>query len=150
VLLADYFQDLDPEEFFGRLDGWGRDLGVRFGTLTLMSNSRQALQAGEFAKDHGLFVPFHEALFRAYFTDLRDIGDRQVVLDVAGETGLDASALDAALDNGAYMHRLEAATRLAREKGVTAAPTFEIAGQERIVGAVPLETFRTALRGAAG
>jgi len=117
---------------------------VRFGAQTLLSNSRQALEAGEFAKEHGGYHEFHDAMFKAYFTDLKDIGRREVVFDAAREAGLDGRDLNAALDAGTYLPRLAETTRLARENQVKAAPTFFIEGGGKITGAQPLETFRKA------
>ena len=87
---------MNPEAFFQQLDERGEKMGVRFGPQPLMSNSRLAMQGGEFAKDHGKYDVYHEAVFRAFFTDCKDIGDRSVILEIAGEVGLDATALDAA------------------------------------------------------
>jgi predicted DsbA family dithiol-disulfide isomerase len=36
-----------------------------------------ALEASEFARDHGKHAPFHAALFRAYFGEARDIGQKE-------------------------------------------------------------------------
>jgi predicted DsbA family dithiol-disulfide isomerase len=146
VLLADYFPDMDAQAFFRQLDVKGKDMGVRFGPQTLLSNSREALEAGEFAKEHGGYHEFHEAMFRAYFTDCKDIGKREVVLDAAREAGLDTGALSAALDAGIYLPRLTETTRMAQENEVRAAPTFFIEGFGKITGAQPIETFRSALR----
>ena len=120
-------------------------MNVRFGSQPLMSNSRIAMQAGEFARDHGKYDAYHEAVFRAFFTDCKDIGDRSVILEIARDMGLDAAALDAALEGNAYLPRLQDATRQAKANGFSAAPTFVIDGYGSISGAQPIETFRTIL-----
>ncbi len=125
-------------------------MGIRFGPQPLMSNSREALEAGEFAKVHGRYDAYHEAVFKAYFTDCKDIGQRSILLEVARQAGLDAPALAAALDAGTFGPRLEETTRAARARGISAAPTFVIDGSKTIRGAQPIESFRTALEAAAG
>ncbi len=147
VLWKDYFPGMNPEAFFRKLDQRGRKMGVRFGPQPLMSNSRMAMQGGEFAKGHGKYEAFHEAVFRAFFTDCQDIGDRSVILDLADGVGLDAVALRAALENGVYMPRLQEASRRAKMNGFSAAPTFVIEGYGAVSGAQPLDSFRTILRG---
>ncbi len=137
---------MNPEGFFQQLDERGKKLGVRFGPQPLMSNSRMAMQGGEFAKDHGKYDAFHEAVFRAFFTECRDIGDRSVILELAAKVGLDAVALDAALERSTYLPRLQAATRMAKANGFTAAPTFVIEGYGAISGAQPTDSFREILR----
>ena len=121
-------------------------MGVRFGSQPLMSNSRRAMQAGEFAKDHGTHDAFHEAVFRAFFTDCKDIGDRSVVLEIASGAGLDAAALDAALASDIYLPRLQETTLAAKANGISAAPTFVIDGYGAISGAQPIDSFRKILR----
>ena len=147
VLWKDYFPGMKPEAFFRQLDERGRKMGVRFGPQPLMSNSSMAMQAGEFAKDHGKYNAYHEAVFRAFFTDCKDIGDRSVILEIARGTGLDGAALDAALEDKIYLPRLQATTREAKANGFSAAPTFVINGYGSVSGAQPIEQFRKILHG---
>jgi len=123
----------------------GKELGISFGDLTLLANSRLAMQASEFARDHGKFAAFHEALFHAYFTELRDIGDMEVITDIARQMTLGTRELDAALQENRYLPRLQAVTEEARQLNISAAPTFLVNGQFKIVGALPIETFRRSL-----
>ena len=146
VRWADYFPGMDPEGFFRQLDVRGKPMGIRFGPQSLMSNSRQAMEGGEFAKIHGRYEAYHAAIFKAFFTDCRDIGSREVLLDIAQTVGLDRQAFAAVLDSRTHVSRLADTTRRARGGGITSAPTFLIDGYGTITGAQPLGTFRTALR----
>ena len=146
VRWKDYFPGMSPEAFFRQLDERGQKMDVRFGPQPLMSNSRMAMQAGEFAKDHGQYDAYHEAVFRAFFTDCKDIGDRSVILEIAREVGLDTAALDAALESNIYLPRLQETTTNAKANGISAAPTFVIDGYGAISGAQPIDSFRTILR----
>ncbi len=137
---------MNPDLFFQQLDARGKKMGVRFGPQPLMSNSRLAMEAGEFAKDHGRFDAYHEAVFNAFFTDCLDIGDRKVILDVARSVGLNADKLEAALEAGIYFPRLEDTTDRAKASGITSAPTFVIEGYGIVTGAQSFETFRSILR----
>lgn len=138
---------MNPEAFFRQLDERGKKMGVRFGPQPLMSNSREAMEAGEFAKANGRFDTYHEAVFRAFFTDCKDIGDRAIILEIANGVGLEAAALDAALEGDLYHPRLQATTKMAKANGFSAAPTFVIDGYGPVSGAQPIDTFRTILRG---
>lgn len=149
VLWKDYFPGMDPEAFFRQLDARGRKMGARFGPQPLMSNSCMAMQGGEFAKEHGRYDAYHEAVFRAFFTDCRDIGNQKVILGLATGVGLDAVALTKALEEGIYMPRLQETSRKAKMNGFSAAPTFVIEGYGSISGAQPMDTFRTILHGVA-
>ena len=120
-------------------------MGVRFNLQPLMSNSRLALEAGEFAKVHGVYDKFHAAVFKAFFTECKDIGQREVILDIANSLGLDTDQLALDLDNHTYLNVLEETTQSARNMMVSAAPTFIIDGLKPITGAQPLDSFRTLL-----
>lgn len=142
VLWKDYFPGMNPEAFFRKLDQRGKKRGNRFGSQPLMSNSRAALEAGEYAKEKGSYEPYHQAIFRAFFSDCQDIGKREVILQAAAQAGLDRDELAAALDAKTYLPRLQMATQSARQQGISGVPGFVIPGHGLISGAQPYESFR--------
>ena len=146
MLWAEYFPGMNPEQFFQQLDVRGRDMGIRFGPQMLMSNSRKALEGGEFAKKHGKYEAYHETIFHAFFTDCKDIGKQEVILEAAGKVGLNTEILNDALDNHTYLSNLKKTIQMARNNMVTAAPTFIINGQETITGAQSIGIIRAALQ----
>lgn len=145
-LLAECFPELDAEEFFGGLDRWGEPMGIRFSDLTLLSNSRAALELGELARDLGLNHEYHATVFKAYFTDGLDIGDREVLMRAAGEAGLPMDKANQALDQGTYTETVVQSTAQGKEEGVRAAPTFFIDGYGKLTGAPRDEVFREILQ----
>lgn len=111
--------------------------------------SRLAAVTAAFARDAGLFEPVHEALFRAFFEEGLDIGDRAVLLDIATTCGLDSAALHRALDDDALVDRVLADEALAERIGITGVPAMLIRseGQNYLVsGAQPFEVLRDAVR----
>ena len=143
--MAERFAPDQIAGMFSTLRLKGKELGISFGDLTLLANSRLAMQASEFARDQGKFESFHAALFQAYFTELRNIGDLEVLTAIGRQASLETSELQAALQENRYLDRLLAVTEEARQLNITAAPTFMINGQFTIVGAQPLETLRRSL-----
>ena len=137
---------MDAEAFFLDMDAKGRQYGVRFGGQTLLSNSRKAMEGGEFAKAHGEYEKYHEALFKAFFTHGKDIGDIAVILEAGEGAGLDPVKLKESLDSGRYSPILEETTRRARDSMVNVAPTFLIEGGPTIIGAQSIDKFRAALK----
>jgi predicted DsbA family dithiol-disulfide isomerase len=123
----------------------GEPYGIRFARAERLFNSRLALEAAEFARDAGRYHDFHGRMFRAGFSEGRNIGDMNVVLDVAARTGLDPTPLKAALADHRYAARVAAGSRQAKEAGVTALPTFIVGNQPRITGAVDESVLRKAL-----
>ena len=92
------------------------------------------------------FAAFDDALFAAYWDDHRDIGDPDVVADIAASVGLDAESVrEAATDEG-WADRLEAQFEDARDRGVTGVPTFAADGHAAR-GAVPPEQLERLIEG---
>jgi predicted DsbA family dithiol-disulfide isomerase len=147
ILLADRFPDYDLDALFEELRIKGARYGCEFGDVTLLSNSRLALEAGEFARDRGKHSVFHTAVFRAYFSEARDIGEIAVLLDIAARVGLDTDELLKALSERHYEERLKAGHEEGKLYNVSVLPTFVFEKKERIVGMRPIEAFRRVLTG---
>ena len=81
------------------------------------------------------------ALFRAYFVDGRDIGDAEVLADVADGTGMDASLVLRLLNTDEDRREIVERDASARGMGVTAVPTFIVAGRHAVPGAQPPELW---------
>ncbi len=116
------------------------EAGLTIADRDWVSNSRSALEAAEYAREHDLFEPFHRAVFVAYFAEGRDIGKHDVLSDIASAVGLDARDMIAALDGGRYSDRVNEDLSLSRQLGLTGVPAF-IIGNRAIVGAQPYEVF---------
>lgn len=81
------------------------------------------------------------ALMRAYWVEGRDIGDHAILADIAAENGMDRAATLRLLQSQADADDILARDQDARQKGVTAVPTFLIAQQYVVSGAQPVETW---------
>jgi predicted DsbA family dithiol-disulfide isomerase len=89
----------------------------------------------------GRQTPMVAALFRALWRDGRDVGDADVLADIAGEVGLDRAMMRRLLDGDGDVEDIRARDAHARERGVTGVPTFVIANQHVLQGAQPTETW---------
>lgn len=92
------------------------------------------------------FERFHQAAFRALFQESRDIGDSQVLLELARESGLDLDRFRADFEGGALEEAVNADYEEARHQyegwGI---PLAIIGGRYPLVGAVPVEMYRRAI-----
>jgi len=138
--------DVDWDGMYENLRRTGSQYRIAFGNVTLLSNSRLAMEASEFAREQGKYDLFSEKVFHAYFTDARDIGRKDVVMKVAGAAGLDVEALRDALLEGRYAQRLRESYEEGQRYNITGVPAFIINGKYKIVGAQPLEVFRDTLK----
>ncbi len=87
-----------------------------------------------------------ERLFRAYFTEGAAIGDRQTVVALAGEVGLDGEECAEILAGDRYAEAVRADEREALELGVTGVPFFVVDGRFGIPGAQDADTILGVLR----
>lgn len=81
------------------------------------------------------------ALFRANWAEGRDIGDRDTLLDIAGETGLDRAMIARLLDSGADADEIRARDADIRARGLRGVPGFLLGRQYVLSGAQPVETW---------
>ena len=82
-----------------------------------------------------------EALFRGYFTDGRDIGNQQTLIDVVAEAGLDRSKADGLLNSDDGQGAIKEANDLARRFRVEGVPFFIINGTLTLSGAQQPDAF---------
>jgi predicted DsbA family dithiol-disulfide isomerase len=132
--------------FYDQLRRRGKEAGVIFGNRTILSNSRLALEASEYARDMGKYDAFHENIFHAYFTEGLDIGILDVIAAVAKKSSLDDTDMRKSLKDGRYSKRVEQARKEGQAINLTGVPTFIINAKHKIVGAQPIDVFRDLFR----
>jgi predicted DsbA family dithiol-disulfide isomerase len=99
-----------------------------------------------FAGQKGVQDAAMEAVFAAYFTEGRDIGDAAVLADCAGQAGLDRAEAVQFLAGDLAAREMLAADQAAREAGVNGVPSFFLDGYGLFSGAMPAEQIAEALR----
>ena len=119
--------------------------GISFGKLERMPNSHNALEAAEFARAKGKLKEYHSALMDAYFRDLKDIGDLEVLGDIGKTLGINREELIAAVKDRVYETTLNNSSEEAHSMEINSTPTFVINDKYSIVGAQPIEAFRKIL-----
>ena len=81
------------------------------------------------------------ALFAAYFDQGRDIGDHEVLADVADTLGMDGAVIRRLLASGADREDIRTRDAQFREMGITGVPTFIIGGEHAVPGCQPAELW---------
>jgi len=87
-----------------------------------------------------------DALFRAHFQQRRRIGEREVLLDIAGEQGFDRTEAAAALDEEALAIATRMEEKRGIEMGINSVPSFIVNGRYLIPGAQEPEVYAATLR----
>jgi predicted DsbA family dithiol-disulfide isomerase len=123
--------------------------GLPYGERTMTYNSRLAQELGKWAESQPGGEAIHDALFRAYFVDARNIGDPAVLLQIAKSLGLDEAKAREVLEKRTHKAGVDADWEKSRRYGVTGVPTFVI-GNQGVVGAQPYETLVELVKQSAG
>lgn len=123
-----------------RMKGLMQEEGLPYGDRTHTFNSRLAQELGKWADTQPGGEAIHDALYKAYFVANRNIGDIDVLVDIAGSVGLPADAARKVLEERAFRAAVDADWTLAGKVGVTGVPTFA-AGGYGVVGAQPYEVI---------
>ena len=122
--------------------------GLPYGERTMTYNSRLAQELAKWADTQSGGDAIHDALFRAYFVDARDISQPAVLLDIVERVGLSVDGARAALETRTFKAAVDADWELSRRYGVTGVPTF-VAGRYGVIGAQPYEALGELVRQAA-
>jgi predicted DsbA family dithiol-disulfide isomerase len=141
LLLVDLFRGraINLEAAHARLNALLDAEGLPHGPRDRTYNSRLAQELGKWGDSKGA-PQLHDALYRAYFVDGRNIGDPEVLVRVAASAGLPEDEACRVLDERSFREAVDRDWARAREIGVTGVPTYVI-GDEGVVGAQPYETL---------
>lgn len=114
--------------------------GLPYGNRTMTYNSRLAQELGKWADTQPGGEAIHDALFKAYFVDGRNIGDVEELVQIAKSIGLPENEARQVLEERTFKAAIDADWDKSRQYGVTGVPTF-VAGRQGVVGAQPYETL---------
>lgn len=130
-----------------------RERGMNLQLPPVQPRSRLALEAAEFARGQGKFDAMHAAIFRAFFEHGRDIGQREILLELGVDCGLEKSTLGAALTSGEFTSRVLEDEKLSAELGLSGVPAMllrlddePLAAGRSLSGAQPEALVRAAIR----
>jgi len=101
-------------------------------------NSRLAQELAKWAESKGVDDKIHDPLFRAYFVELKNIGQPEILIELAAQAGLPADEAMEVLVSRSFKDKVDADWRRCADLGVTAVPTF-VCGRYMMVGAHPYE-----------
>jgi predicted DsbA family dithiol-disulfide isomerase len=97
------------------------------------------------ARGAGAADAVKEALLSAHFEKGRDIGDRQVLVEIGASAGLTEAEITEALDAGTYRDAVRADIREAQMLGIQGVPFFVFERKYGVSGAQPSEAFAEVL-----
>lgn len=129
-----------------RLNEMGTAAGITFNQdQAKVVNTSDAHRVIHFAQTQGKANEAEEALFKAYFTDGKNVADYDVLAEIGEEIGLNKTEVKAMLDSDAYVFDVASDVLDARNIGVSGVPFFVIDRKYALSGAQPVAYFVSAL-----
>jgi predicted DsbA family dithiol-disulfide isomerase len=125
----------------------GAELGIPFAfdRIKRSPNTLDAHRLIRWASSAGMQGTIVDRLFKAYFVEGRDIGDRGVLIEIAGEFGLDAKLVEKLLKDGADADLVRQEIEQAQGMGVSGVPFFIFGGRLGVPGAQEPSVLRRAM-----
>jgi predicted DsbA family dithiol-disulfide isomerase len=147
-------QGIPREAYFGgarfdqmrrHLEGIAAEVGLTMTQRDVIINSRRALGAAEFAREHGKFDAMHNALFKAHWEGTARLEDTDDLVRIGAEVGLDATELRRAIDEDRYALVIDENRAEAESVGINAIPAHIFGQRYLVLGAQPYEAFQQVL-----
>lgn len=130
----------------GRVSEIGRSLGlpIDFGRVRVSPNTLDAHRLIRWAREAGRDGAAVDRLYRLFFCEGADIGDRAVLADAAAAIGLDRAEIAARLATDRDRGAVEAEIAAASAMGITGVPFLVIDGRYGVSGAQEAEVLADA------
>ncbi|MBR9842388.1 MAG: DsbA family oxidoreductase [Rhodobacteraceae bacterium] len=128
---------------YAEIDAHAREEGIEldFAAIQRTPNTLDAHRLIHWAGIENKQGAVVDALFAAYFREGRDIGDSEVLCDIADSVGLDAAVTARLLQTDEDVEMIQRRDAHSREMGVTSVPTFIVANQHAVPGAQPTDLW---------
>jgi predicted DsbA family dithiol-disulfide isomerase len=133
-------RNVDPEAMYARMKALMDAEGLPYGRRTHTYNSRLAQELGKWADTQPGGETIHDALYRAYFVDARNIGDSEFLVEIARSVGLSPDEARTVLSERRFKDAVDADWAKSHAYGITGVPTF-VAARYGVVGAQPYEVL---------
>lgn len=143
--LSKVLPGVEPQQISERFNQAGSQYGLVFNPVEIIPNTKLALMATEYAKEIGKFEEFHDLIFRAYFTESKNISLAEVITPLLVSLGVEPTQAAQVLQDEAYARRVEQNRESGIPLKIAGLPTFIFEGQDKIVGAQTYQRFKQIL-----
>lgn len=134
------------EGMMHHLDQSGAAVGIEFRQdIAIPVNTFRAHRLIHLAQSHGKGNEMEEALFFAHFTAGKNVGDLEVLTELATSIGLNKEEVVALLQSDEQTQEVKNDIEEAQALGISGVPFFVVDRKYGISGAQPIDTFAEAL-----
>ena len=125
----------------------GEELGFTFDYFEgmRMANTRDAHVLLEFAHEKGKQTELKMRLMTAFFSERKDVSDRDILAEALKDVGLDVEKGMARLDNDSFRYEVTSKEQYWQGLGVSSVPTFVFDKKSALTGAQPVDVFKQVL-----
>lgn len=136
----------DGKRMNDQMSAIAKEVGLEYDfDNAIINNTRSAHRLLHFAKTKGLQNEMKERLFRAYYTEGKDVADHQTLSELAAELGLDADEVKSVLNEGRFEAEVRSDQQVAYQLGVQGVPFFVFNNKYAVSGAQSPEVFSQVL-----
>lgn len=136
----------ESKQMHRHMEGVAKEVGLSYNfDKTIVAGSFDAERLIQFAKTKGLGDIAEERMFKAYFTEGKNIADHSTLIEVGAEMGLDKAKTEKMLKSDAFVKEVNSDIARANEVGVRGVPFFVFNNKYAVSGAQPSEVFLNAL-----
>ena len=128
-----------------RLKKAANELDLPWGERKRSYNSRLAQELGKWAETKGKGNEYHDAVFRAYFVDGKNIAKLDVLMGLVKAVGLPENEAKDTVAMRAFKQSVDSDWALVDKMGISSVPTFAL-NDQTVVGALPYEALEQFLR----
>ena len=144
-------EGIPREVYFGRarsadmrsyMQSVAQSVGLDMQTRDVIINSRRALGAAEFAREHGRFDEMHQALFKAHWEGTGKLEEVDDLVRIGQSVGLDGNELRKAVEENRYAGVIDENRRIASSAGINAIPAHVFGRRYLVLGAQPFDVLK--------
>ena len=148
---AKNISESQAREMFKGATQMAEEVGLDFNLeSSVLANSFMAHRLIQLAKSKGVDNEAEEALFKAHFTEGKNIDDPKVIEEIATSIGIKSNEVKDMLASDAFSYEVKQDEMEARNIGVRGVPFFVVDDKYAISGAQPSEVFLQTLEKARG
>jgi len=137
-----YFGRARSDQMHSYMQSVAQSVGLDMQTRDVIINSRRALGAAEFAREHGKFDAMHHALFKAHWEGTSKLEEVDDLVRIGESVGLDGGELRKAIEENRYAEVIDENRRVASSAGIDAIPAHVFGRRYLVMGAQPYEVLK--------
>ena len=119
-------RNFDIDQMMARLRSVADSLGLPLGDRKKTFNSRLAQELGKWAEEQAKGEEFHNAVFKAYFAEGKNIAQLPILVDIAAGVGLNGDEASRVINDRTFKEAVDDDWKRSQTLNVSAVPTFLI------------------------